>query len=212
MRKSRNSTSVKEFKLNKENPFISDAVQQINQNVVKKYKAATNTDQKAVLQAYDPSTGELLGHTSFIRQIEVDEEQFAKIYLSNFSAFFDLSPQAIKVFGYILNQLIPNKDEFVFIPESCLEYTQYKSYTSVRIGLTDLLENRIIAKGRIENLFYINPMVVFNGNRITFAKTYVKKQKGINKETHPNQTFMDFDQNGELKGTPTYKELEERKD
>ncbi|MEY3393638.1 MAG: hypothetical protein RL498_586, partial [Pseudomonadota bacterium] len=32
MRKSRNSTSVKEFKLNKENPFISDAVQQINQN------------------------------------------------------------------------------------------------------------------------------------------------------------------------------------
>ena len=26
MRKSRNSTSVKEFKLNKENPFISDAV------------------------------------------------------------------------------------------------------------------------------------------------------------------------------------------
>ena len=30
--------------------------------------------------------------TSFIRQIEVDEEQFAKLYLANFAAFFNLLP------------------------------------------------------------------------------------------------------------------------
>ncbi len=91
--------------------------------------------------------------------------------MSNFSTFFDLKPQAIKVFGYILNQLILNKDEFIFLTDECLEYTQYKSSTSVRIGLTSLLENEIVARGRADNLYFINPMLVFNGNRVTFAKT-----------------------------------------
>lgn len=185
-KKRRNSTSITEFKLNKENPFIEEAVEQVNNNIVKRYKTATRTGEKAILKAYDETTGEILGHTQFIRKIEVDEEQFAKFYLSNFSAFFDLKPQAIKVFGYILNQLVPARDEFLFFHEDCLEFTGYRSQTSIRIGLTSLLENKIIARGRSEILYYINPMVVFNGNRITFAKTYVKKKK--NKAIDPAQT------------------------
>ena len=187
--KKRNSTSITEFEMYKENPFLQQAVEQVQNNIVKKYKTATKTDQKAILKAFDENTGEVLGHTQFIRQIEVDEEQFAKLYLSNFSAFFDLKPQAIKVFGYILNQLIPNRDEFIFILEECMEYTGYKSDTSIRIGLTNLLENKIIARGRKDVFYYINPMVVFNGNRITFAKTYVKKKSSIPK----NQGSLDFD-------------------
>lgn len=58
-----------------------------SKNIVKKYKTASNTNQKAILQAFDPNTGEVLGHTQFIRQIEVDEQQFAKFYLSSFSSF-----------------------------------------------------------------------------------------------------------------------------
>ena len=186
--KERYSTGISEFKLNKENPFLKQAVEQVNQNIVKKYKTATKTGEKAILQAFDPNSGEIIGHTQFIRQIEVDEEQFAKLYLSNFSAFFDLKPQAIRVFGYILKQLVPNKDEFVFLLEDCQEYTGYKSSTSVRIGLTSLLENEIIARGKTDFLYFINPMVAFNGNRITFAKTYVKKQKKA--QIDPNQQSL----------------------
>lgn len=186
--KERYSTGISEFKLNKENPFLKQAVEQVNQNIVKKYKTATKTGEKAILQAFDPNSGEVVGHTQFIRQIEVDEEQFAKLYLSNFSAFFDLKPQAIRVFGYILKQLVPNKDEFVFLLEDCQEYTGYKSSTSVRIGLTSLLENEIIARGKTDFLYFINPMVAFNGNRITFAKTYVKKQKKI--QIDPSQQSL----------------------
>lgn len=175
-----------DFEKNTENPFIKQAVEQVQKNVVKKYKTAGSTDKKAILQAYDPSTGEILGHTQFIKQIEVDEQQFAKLYLSNFSAFFDLKPQAIKVFGYILNQLIPNKDEFIFDREDCMKYTNYRSDKSVFIGLTSLLNNDIIARGKTDYRYYINPMIAFNGNRITFAKTYVKKQKKVSID--PNQT------------------------
>ena len=79
-----------------------------------------------------------------------------------------------------------------------MEYTQYKSDTSIRIGLTNLLKNEIIARGRNDSLYFINPMVAFNGNRITFAKTYVKKQKSKGNEVHPNQTYMDWDENGDI--------------
>jgi len=191
----RNSTALSEFQLNKENPFLKQAIEQVQKNIVKKYKTATKTGEKAILKAYDESTGEILGHTQFIRQIEVDEDQFAKVYLSNFSAFFDLKPQAFKVFGYILKQLTPNKDEFLFLIDDCLEYTEYKSSTSVRIGLTSLLQNEIIARGKTDFLYYINPMVVFNGNRITFAKSYIKKKKP--RQIHPYQTMLYFDPIGE---------------
>ncbi len=179
---------LSDYELNKENPFLKEALEVINNNIVKKYKTATNTGESAILQAVDTKTGELRGHTQFIRQIEVDEQQFTKIYLSQFSAFFDLKPQAIKVFGYVLNQLIPHKDEFVFFLDDCMEFTKY-SKSSVFIGLGDLVENKIIARGRSDNFYYINPMVAFNGNRVTFAKSYVKKSKSI---PNPNQLEMDF--------------------
>lgn len=178
------------YSFNEENPFLKQAVEEVQKNIVKKYKTATNTDQKAILKAFDENTGEILGSTQFIRQIEVDEEQFAKLYLSNFSAFFDLKPTAIKVFGYILNQLIPNKDEFVFLLDDCIKYTGYKTKSSVFQGLGQLVQNEIIARGKTDFLYFINPMIVFNGNRITFAQTYVKKQKS---KIPKNQSSLDFE-------------------
>lgn len=167
---------LSEFEKNTENPFLKEAIQQVEKNVVKKIKTMGGTDKKAILQAVN-NEGEILGHTQFVKQIEVDEDQFAKIYLSNFSAFFDLQQSSIKVFGYILTQLKPNKDEFIFDREECMQYTEYKSDTSVFKGLTELLKNNIIARGKTDYRYFINPMIFFNGNRITFAKTYIKKRE-----------------------------------
>lgn len=183
------------YDFNEENPFLKQAVEQVQKNVVKKYKTASRTGEKAILRAVDDN-GEILGHTQFIRQIEVDEQQFAKLYLSNFTAFFDLKPPAIKVFGYILNQLVPNRDEFMFLLEDCIKYTGYKTKASVFQGLGQLVENEIIARGKTDFLYFINPMVAFNGNRITFAKTYVKKQK-TSKLADPNQLDL-LDQIAEM--------------
>ena len=138
------------IKKNIENPFLKQAVEEVQNNIVKKYKTATKTDQKAILQAYDPDTGEILGHTQFIRQIEVDEQQFAKLYLSNFSVFFDLQPASIKVFGYILNNLLPNKDFFYFNREDCMEYTGYKKE---KIGQLYRSKSNKFIRNRIINCF-----------------------------------------------------------
>lgn len=184
----KSKVKLSDFDFNRENPFISQAISQVEKNMVKKYKTASRTGEKAILKAIDDN-GEILGHTQFIRQIEVDEQQFAKLYLSNFNAFFDLKPCSIKVFGYILNQLTPNKDEFMFILDDCIKYAGYKTKSSVFQGLAELVQNEIIARGKTDFLYYINPMVAFNGNRITFAKTYVKK-KQKDRIDNPNQTNL----------------------
>jgi intergrase/recombinase len=73
--------------------------------------------------------------------------------------------------------------------DECLEFTKYKAEKSCYIGLTDLVNSNIIARGPSETIYFINPMVAFNGDRVTFAKTFVKKRmksKGID----PNQTSL----------------------
>jgi intergrase/recombinase len=173
------------YGMNNKNPFIEKAIDEINDNIVKKYRNATGTDQRAILQAFDPKTGETLGHTTFVRQIEVDEDKFAKMYLSQFSAFFDLGTQGIRVFGYIMSKLVIGQDMFIFILSDVMEYTKYSSKSSIFIGLGQLLKAEIIARGPSDSLYYINPLVVFNGNRVTYAKTYVKKIKKL--DINPNQ-------------------------
>lgn len=182
-----NTLSIRNFSKNKENPFIQQAVEQVNSNIVKKYKTSAKTGEKAILKAIDDN-GEVLGHTQFVRQIEVDEEQFTKLYLSNFNKFFDLPPSAIKVFGYIMTILVPKKDTFFFFLEDCMEYTGYKSERSIHQGLAYLLKAEIIARGRADVVYFINPMVAFNGDRVTFAKTYVKKKKS--NKIDPNQISL----------------------
>lgn len=167
---------LSEFEMNRENPFLSEALEVINKNIVQKTKMASNTGERAILKAVDDSTGEILGHTAFIRQIEVDEEKFTKFYLSGFQAFYDLMPSSIKVFGFVLNLLKPNRDDFDFYAEDCMK-THSLSRKTVERALTELLNNGVIARGRNEYQYFINPMVVFNGNRVTFAKTFVKKKK-----------------------------------
>lgn len=182
--------TIRDFQKNKENPFLTQAVEKIQNNIVKKYKTASKTGEKAILRAVDDN-GEILGHTSFVRQIEIDEEQFTKIYLSNFSKFFDLPPSAIKVFGYIMTVLLPKKDMFYFILDDCKSYTGYKSHKSIHEGIAYLLQAEIIARGKTDYMYYINPMVAFNGDRVTFAKTYVKKKKVIE---NPDQIKISFEE------------------
>ena len=195
-----NKTNVTDFPINRVNPFMEQAIEVVQKNVVKKYKNATNTGEKAILQAVDPNSGEVLGVTSFVRQVEVDEEQFVKIYLTNFKSFFDLSTSAIRVFGYLIQNLVAGKDLVLFGLEAAKNYTKYTAKSTIYIGLTELLQAGIIARGWSESVYFINPMCLFNGNRLTYVKTYVKKKKKQAQED-PNQlSFMNQLESDPLKG------------
>lgn len=162
---------LSEFEMNKENPFARQALVNIGSALVSKSVKGANKDESAILKAVD-GNGEILGNSVFIRSKTVDTENFAKFFLAGFKAFFDLKPASIKVFKYILGQLKPNRDDFLFFMDDCKAETGY-SEVSIFRALGELCSTEIIARGRTEEQYYINPMCVFNGDRITFATTYI---------------------------------------
>lgn len=160
-----------------ENPFIEKAIEDIE--IVKKTQIIRAKERSEVKLIVDEKSGNVEGHTAFMRFIEVDEEKFAKLYLSQLSVFWDLPKPAIKVFSYIMTILIPKKDEFYFFMEDCLKYTNYSSERSVFEGLSSLIDAGIIARSSNNVKYFINPLVVFNGSRVTFARTYIKKKNDV---------------------------------
>lgn len=158
----------------KENPFVERAIEDIT--IVKKMQFVTPKDKNEI-QMIVSQSGEVEGQTAFLRYVEVDEERFAKLYLSQLASFWELSKPAIRVFSYMLSILKPKQDSFILRMDECLEYTGYKHRKDVNNGLSVLIESKIIARSNYEFEYFINPLVVFNGDRVTFAKTYVKKKK-----------------------------------
>lgn len=169
---------IRDFEEYQDNPFLDRAIQEIK--VVKKTQVM-RTENKDEIQMIVNGDGEVEGYSAFMRFIEVDEEKFAKIYLNQFAAFWDLPKPAIRVFGYIISILKPKQDSFIFDMEACLEYTKYSTDKSVFEGVTALITGGIIARSNKHYKYFINPLVVFNGNRVTFAKTYIKKKNETDK-------------------------------
>ncbi|HLK96284.1 MAG TPA: replication/maintenance protein RepL [Hymenobacter sp.] len=166
--------SVKKHEAFKENPFVEQAIQDIK--IIQKTQVVRSKNRDEI-QLIVNSSGEIEGHTAFMKFVEVDEEQFAKVYLSQFTAFWELSKPAIRVFGFIINVLRPKQDEFFLEMNKCLDYTKYKHPKDVLSGISALIECGIIARSDSHFKYFINPMVVFNGDRVSFAKTYIKRKK-----------------------------------
>lgn len=159
-----------------ENPFVEKAIEDVK--IVKKTQTI-RPKGKGEIQMIVNNVGEVTGHSAFMRFVEVDEEKFAKLYLAQLSSFWELSKPAIRVFSYILTKLQPKKDVFYFDIEECIGYTKYTAKNSIFSGLSELISAGIIARTRFHYQYFINPLVVFNGDRVTFAKTYIKKKKQI---------------------------------
>jgi hypothetical protein len=177
---------LNKFPEHEENPFMENAIREIHDHSVKKKVFVKGN--KSVLNQVINDNGEIVAHSAFLRTIEVDESQFVKLYLSRFAAFYDLSKAAIKVFGYILNKcVIPNKDIFYIDFDEAKEFTGYSANNIIRTGLSCLTEQGIIARSTNPYKYYINPLVVFNGDRITFADSYIKKRKKPVKTEDTNQ-------------------------
>lgn len=172
-----------------ENPFVERAIEQIEENKISKKRFVKGN--RGVEQSIVNRDGEITGHTAFLQYVEIDEDKFAKLYLSQFSQFWDLSKSAMRVFSYILTQLKPNSDIVIFNIEEALRHTEYKSKQPIYDGLISLCQSDIIARGWSDVVYFVNPMCVFNGNRITFAKTYIKKKKASKLEDK-TQLKLDF--------------------
>jgi hypothetical protein len=179
------TAKLTDFPKNRENPFLNTLITELDPSQRRRMITPSNRE---VVQTISSVDGEVTGQSAFIQYVEVDEKQFAKLYLSNLAAFWDLTKPAIRVFTYIMANIRPNQDRIEFDLEDCLEYTQYKAKKAVFQGLADLLSKNIIARGRTQYQYFINPMISFNGDRVLFAKGLIKRK--IKKEASDDQLTL----------------------
>lgn len=159
----------------RENPFLQSMFDTVEQNTEIRYQSGRRTDQKGVSQILDTNTGELI-RTTFLRKKEVDVDKFIKIFCNNVAQWADLSKPALKVFTWILKNLKPQADYVIINRDMILADIGYKSAETLYKGLRELVAADIIAKGMVDGMWFINPMVVFNGDRVVFATDYIKKK------------------------------------
>lgn len=171
---------IGDYSLNKANPFLDDTVQHIEKGEKTLLFGQKNPDLIV------DNDGSVKGHSLFARKVTVDKAKFMKVFMTGLSNWFDLSKAGIKVFAYVANQIEPNRDTFMFSLERCKNFTGYKSDKMIFSGLAELAENKFIARGENPFIYYINPTVFFNGDRLTFIEQYELEQKeednsGVNK-------------------------------
>jgi len=164
------SKKLYEYQLNKVNPFLEDTVS----HVEKGDKMIFFGDKKGDMMIGQDGT--VKGHNIFAKRTEVDRAQFTKIFTSHLSSWFQMSKTGLRIFAFIANNLKPNSDFFIFSYEDCMEYTGYKTKKSIADGIKELIENNFIARGANSYMYYINPTIFFNGNRISFLEQYEIKE------------------------------------
>jgi len=151
---------------NKENPFMA--------NLVVPQRNGMAVVSKKSIPIVDSETGEVEEIFMHIKQ-KVDKEMFVKLFKSQIQTIFDLTRLGYKIFGYFLNATRINEDMVHFDLEECMEKTGYKSTRSVFEGLAELCKKDIVAKGKTHTLYYINPAIFFNGNRMVVVQDYYMK-------------------------------------
>jgi L-rhamnose isomerase len=167
---------IRDFPTHEKNPFI-------NNLLIPKRARSTSISRKP-LKLADTETGEILDQELFIHQRkEVDKKEFVKVFNEHIATIFNLSSRALKLFGYIMESLKMNNDTFYLDQKKCMKYTNYSSATTLSFAIAELIDKEIIARADNINLYYVNPSIVWNGDRLVFIKDYHKKEdiKRVNK-------------------------------
>ena len=120
---------------------------------------------------------------------EVDKEEFIKLYTSQIKAYFDLTKTAYKVFFIFLRiyQDAIGKDHFYLSCKKAMSLAEkidhfVLSESIFYRGIKELIEKRIIAKTNEKNWYFINPAIVFNGDRARFVSEIIKKKEEMEEQ------------------------------
>lgn len=117
---------------------------------------------------------------------EVDTEEFVKLYTKNIGMLFDLSARGQKALIAVFCAVQASRDQaHIYLPyHYAVEYYEklgiqkVPSRTTFSMGITDLIKMSFLA-GHYggDGWYWINPNLIFNGDRIRFVTEYKLKSK-----------------------------------
>lgn len=166
---------IRQFPQHEENPFLLETYGYLKE--IPRYKRVTSQpsgeyidrESGEMIEVFDVKTNHAL----------VDGQPFLKAYYYNATSFLeelvDMPKYAQKVLLFILKCVERDKDVLYFSPKECQKYTKHPSMQSVYNGLSYLLEHQFIARSELEYKYFLNPVRVFNGNRVKIVARHISK-------------------------------------
>jgi intergrase/recombinase len=199
-----------QYEQHETNPFLDSLVR--DAPAIKRRVEFVGSQGRGAMtnQLVNPVTGEVEVEQMFFRVRKIDEERFVKLFLSRFEQLWDMSKASIRVFGYIIQVIEQGRDRFIFRMKDCQEKTKYAARNTIITALSELVECGLIARTQYPNEYFINPMLVFNGSRITIAEQFVIERKKKAKELSADQLSLFSPEGQPTLGTSVNAEIERR--
>lgn len=155
------------------NPFIYD----VNKNTKTGVRRISNKAGDK-LMVVSGKSGEVVAPAGFWQAQEVDKTQFVKLYLNGVKAFKELTSAGAKVFEilYVYVQQNIGKDQII-LSYALLDKDKFNiSKATYHRGIKELIDKEFIAESYAQNLYFINPDYIWNGDRLAFVKEFRLKQ------------------------------------
>lgn len=172
---------TKDLKFEK-NPFRANTVAEVDIG----YKKTTFGTGKRINET---ETGEDLGEAAFQQVRVVDKSKFLMFYLSGQQVFWQLSAKAQKLLRLIFNEVsyrAIGKDEIYLSWEVAEKFFKEEGIkcgrSSYFSAIKELSEKMVIAESVRTNIWFINPVLIFNGNRATFVQKIIAEDPNLVEE------------------------------
>lgn len=163
----------------KENPFVESGV----------FRVPTKT-RSEMLETAGPlaimsQDGETLQVAEIRRRKVVDNDRFVKLFVAHLDAFFDLKPGTMKLMSALLDELSKtryiNGDTIYLNYAKVVEYFERRGVKPPAKGtffnsMAEMCEKGFVAPSVDTNLWFINPAIFFNGDRVRFVTELKRKR------------------------------------
>lgn len=158
-----------------ENPFLKGASVEIR-GKKRFYNVMASTE--AVV---DFASGEIKGTVEHKRVKMVDDAEFVKMFADGVAAMYDLGRSGKRVLSYLLEvvQAHPNTDRIYLHFMEAFDEPWGISKNTFFKGMAELIEKQFVAPAALPNMFYLNPCMVWNGDRFRFITEYTRSSSKL---------------------------------
>lgn len=167
----------------KTNPFVSEGG----------FSVPTR-NKRETLQTMGPASvmvdGQQIDVAQVVRVRNVDSDKFVKVFVNHLTAFYDLTPTSMRLLTVLIQVISDsryiNADQIVLteaIARETLKDHGQKALSSASYyrAVNDLIAAGFIAPTETPPLYFINPAVLFNGDRVRFV-TELRRERARTSE------------------------------
>lgn len=168
----REITGVRKAPTFTENPFLKGSLVEVSGRK-KRYSVAARGD------TIISKTGQVKGGIEHTIVRVVDDSQFVKVFADGIIGIYDLKSAGSKVFRYLFDEVQkhPNIDRiYLYFMDAQEEPWKISKPVFFR-GMAELLDKGFIARSANPNMYYLNPAMIWNGDRFRFVQEYQRAKR-----------------------------------